>query len=127
MATLLRKVWESVSNRSCSTSDSSAHRPTQITSSLAIITTSSSSSYLSLGALFDDIPLDILLQILRLVGPKDSVKLSCVSRAWRLLVSDNRLWVYFLQNHHHDPWDSVFFAELNLGSGYPLQFVPILT
>ncbi|XVF76942.1 hypothetical protein PTKIN_Ptkin14bG0000700 [Pterospermum kingtungense] len=125
MATLLRKVWESVSNRSCSTSDSSALRPTQITSTST--STSSASSYLSLGPLFDEIPLDILLQILRLVGPKDTVKLSCLSRAWILLVSDNRLWVYFLQNHDHDPWDSVFFSELNLRSGYPLRTFPSQT
>ncbi|XVE50959.1 hypothetical protein DITRI_Ditri01bG0204400 [Diplodiscus trichospermus] len=123
MATLLRKVWESVSNRSCSTSDSAARRPAQITSS-PITTTLSSSS---LGPLFDEIPLDILLHIVSLVGPKDAVKLSCVSRAWSLLVSDNRLWVYFLQNHHHVPWDSVFFAELNLRSGYPLQTFPSQT
>ena len=124
MATLLRKVWESVSNRSYSTSNSATHRPIQITtSSYSTITTTS--SYSSLGALFDEIPLDILVQIVKLVGPKDAVKLSCVSRAWRLLVSDNRLWIYFLQNHHHDPWDTVFFVKLNLRSGYPIQFVAL--
>ncbi|OMP06923.1 hypothetical protein COLO4_07785 [Corchorus olitorius] len=106
MATLLRKVWESVSNRSCSTSDSPTHRPTLPTASSAT----------SLGPLFDEIPVDILVRIVSLVGPKDAVKLSCVSRGWRFLVSDNRLWIYFLQNHHHDPWDSVFFSELNLRS-----------
>lgn len=116
MATLLRKVWESVSTRSSSTS----HSPLQLTSS------SATSSDSSLGPCFDSIPLDILLQILRLVGPKDAIKLGCVSRAWRSLVSDNLLWIYFLQYYegHDDPWDSVFFAELNLRSGYPLQFVP---
>lgn len=116
MATLLRKVWESVSTRSSSTS----HSPLQLTS---YSPTSSDSSF---GPCFDSIPLDILLQILRLVGPKDAIKLGRVCRAWRFLVSDNRLWIYFLQSHqcHDNPWDSVFFAELNLRSGYPLQFVP---
>ncbi|MBA0843771.1 hypothetical protein Goarm_000931 [Gossypium armourianum] len=122
MATLLRKVWESVSARSTSTS----HSPLQLTSSSA---TSSDSSDSSLGPCFDSVPLDILLQILRLVGPKDAIKLGCVSRAWRSLVSDNRLWIYFLQYYqgHDDPWDSVFFAELNLRSGYPLQTFPSRT
>ncbi|OMO83850.1 hypothetical protein CCACVL1_11142 [Corchorus capsularis] len=117
MATLLRKVWESVSNRSRSTSDSPTHRPTLPTASSAT----------TLGPLFDEIPVDILVRIVSLVGPKDAVKLSCVSRGWRFLVSDNRLWIYFLQNHHHDPWDSVFFSELNLRSGYPLQAFPSQT
>ncbi|TYJ01372.1 hypothetical protein E1A91_A13G149000v1 [Gossypium mustelinum] len=119
MATLLRKVWESVSTRSSSTS----HSPLQLTSS------SATSSDSSLGPCFDSIPLDILLQILRLVGPKDAIKLGCVSRAWRSLVSDNLLWIYFLQYYegHDDPWDSVFFAELNLRSGYPLQTFPSRT
>ncbi|KAK8651709.1 hypothetical protein V6N13_141295 [Hibiscus sabdariffa] len=68
----------------------------------------------------------LLRKILRLVGPKNAIKLSCASRAWRLLVSDNRLWIHFIQNHqrHGDLWDSVFFAELNLRSGYPLQPFP---
>ncbi|KAE8702752.1 Actin-related protein 8 [Hibiscus syriacus] len=117
MATLLRKVWGSVSNRT-----SSPFQTASSSSSIAATLLDSS----SLGVLFDSIPLDILLQILRLVGPKDAIKLSYVSRAWRLLVSDNRLWIYFLQNHQHngDHWDSVFFAEMNLRVGYPLQPFP---
>ncbi|KAK8591694.1 hypothetical protein V6N13_031727 [Hibiscus sabdariffa] len=123
MSTLLRKVWGSVSNRMCSASPNPPFRISSPSSS-SIAATSSDSS--SLGALFDSIPLDILLQILRLVGPKDTIKLGCLSRAWRLFVSDNRLWIYFLQNYqrHGDPWDSVFFAELNLRAGYPLQPFP---
>ncbi|XVF03531.1 hypothetical protein REPUB_Repub05bG0002200 [Reevesia pubescens] len=121
MITMLRKVWESLSNRSFS---SHSHPPTHLSlPSYSPI----APSYSSLGALFDEIPFDILLQILKLVGPKDALKLSCVNRAWRFLVSDNRLWVYFLQNHLHNPCDSVFFAELNLRSGYPLQTFPSQT
>ncbi|KAI4307538.1 hypothetical protein L6164_030714 [Bauhinia variegata] len=106
MAMLLRKVWESVSNRSCGNSSSSERvRPMDS----------------SLGA-FEQIPSDILMQILKLLGPKEVAKLSLVCKAWRSLVSDNRLWISFFQTNHPDhlPWDSIFFTETNLSCGYPL-------
>ncbi|KAH9804550.1 actin-related protein 8 [Citrus sinensis] len=106
MAMLLRRVWETMSSRTCSTGDSSA-RPS--------CTTESS----SLGA-FDQIPWDVLIQIVKLIGPKEAAKLCVVSRSWRALVSDNRLWIFFLQ-HQQEPWDSIFFGETTLGSGYPYQ------
>ncbi|KAJ4725435.1 Actin-related protein [Melia azedarach] len=102
---LLRKVWESVSTRKCSTSKSST-RPIFMDSS-------------SLGV-FDRLPSDILIQILKLIGPKEAAKLSCVCKSWGLLVSDNRLWIYFLQ-HQQEPWESIFFGETTLISGYPFQ------
>lgn len=105
---LFRKVWESVSNRSLTNGDSSVRNRL----------TNSSSSSSSLGA-FDEIPSDILMQILKLVGPKEAAKMSAVSRNWNSLVSDNRLWIFFLQNGHDTP-ESIFFAEINLRSGYPL-------
>lgn len=114
MAMLLKKVWESVSNRasSCSSSsDESLNPPGD-----ALLS--------SLGA-FDRIPIDVVMQIVRLLGPKDAARLSVVCKSWRSLVSDNRLWIYFLQNYH-DSWDSVFFAETNLRSGYPIQWVSFL-
>lgn len=104
---LLRKVWESVSTRKCSTSKSST-RPIFMDSS-------------SLGV-FDRLPSDILIQILKLIGPKEAAKLSCVCKSWGLLVSDNRLWIYFLQ-HQQEPWESIFFGETTLISGYPFQWV----
>jgi actin-related protein 8 len=70
-----------------------------------------------LGA-FDHIPPDILIQILRLLGPKEAMKLSLVCKAWYSLASDNRLWIFFLQNQQ-DSWDSIYFAETSLRSGYP--------
>lgn len=114
MATLLRKVWESVSNRSFSNGDSPQRHRSHHSSS-------SSSSSSSLGT-FDHIPSDILQQILRLLGPKEAAKMSVVCKSWKSLVSDNRLWIFFLQNHnHHDSWDSVIFSETYLRSGSPLQ------
>ncbi|KAF7831218.1 Actin-related protein 8 [Senna tora] len=110
MAMLLKKVWESVSNRSCSSSGS-------ISSSDDRVRWADYSP--ALGA-FEQIPADILLQIVRILGPKEAAKLSLVCKAWMSLVSDNRLWIYFLQNHQQEAWDSIFFAEVNLSSGYPL-------
>lgn len=107
MATLLRKVWESVSNRTCSGAEPST-RSTYAESS-------------SLG-LFDQLPTDILMHLLRLVGPKEAAKLSSVCKSWRSLVSDNRLWIYFLHNQQ-EPLDTIFFGETVLRSGYPIQWV----
>ncbi|KAJ6422936.1 hypothetical protein OIU84_023967 [Salix udensis] len=111
MAMLLKKVWESVSNRASSCS----------TSSIDSVTTplSHTESSSSLGA-FDRLPIDVVLQIVKLVGPKDAARLRVVCKSWRSPVSDNRLWIYFLQNYH-DTWDSVFFAETHLRSGFPIQ------
>jgi actin-related protein 8 len=72
----------------------------------------------------DQLPSDILFHILRLLGPKEVAKLSVICKSLRFFVSDNRLWLHFLQTHQSDPsWDSVFFAETNLTSGYPLPLV----
>lgn len=106
---LLRKVLASMSNRSLSNGDSSERNRLS----------SSSSSSSSLGA-FDQIPSDILMQIVKLLGPKEAAKMSTVSKYWKSLVSDDRLWIFFLQNDQ-DLSDSVFFAEINLRSGYPLE------
>ncbi|KAJ0733983.1 putative F-box domain-containing protein [Helianthus annuus] len=53
---------------------------------------------------FDRIPIAIFIQILKLVGPKEAAKLTVVCKSWRLIVSGNLLWIYFLQNQL-DPWD----------------------
>jgi hypothetical protein len=39
-------------------------------------------------------------------------------KSWYSLASDNRLWIFFLQNQQ-DSWDSIFFAETSLISTYP--------
>ncbi|KAL5548756.1 hypothetical protein UlMin_003987 [Ulmus minor] len=111
MAFLFRKVWESVSNRSISGRESS-ERNRQLQSSPSF-----SSSLL--GA-FDQIPADISVQILKILGPKEATKMSVVSRYWKSLVSDNKLWIFFFQNSD-DLFEAVFFAETSLRSGYPLR------
>ncbi|XP_057474741.1 actin-related protein 8-like isoform X2 [Actinidia eriantha] len=120
MTTLLRKVWESVSSRtnssSSSSSPSSSDRRQQQQQLMVAYAESST------GA-FDRIPFDIFMQILKILGPKESAKLSAVCKSWKLVVSDNRLWIYFLQNQH-ESWDSIFYAESHLRLGYPLQALP---
>ncbi|KFK27199.1 hypothetical protein AALP_AA8G348300 [Arabis alpina] len=114
---ILRKVWGSVWNRSSSGKDpvtNHHHRTIQVP-------VSSLSSSSSLGA-FDQLPMDILVQILIMVEPRDAVKLGLTCKAWQCLASDNRLWIFYLQCCQ-EPWDSIFFAETSLRSGYPLRMV----
>ncbi|GMY30732.1 actin-related protein 8 isoform X1 [Fagus crenata] len=106
MAMLLRKVWGSLSNRS----DTAVRDRNSASSSLLT----------SLGA-FDELPSDILMQILRKLGAKDAIKMSVVCKSWKLLVSDNQLWIFYLQHQRDESWDSIFFAETSLRPGYPLQ------
>ncbi|XP_020099948.1 actin-related protein 8 isoform X2 [Ananas comosus] len=110
MALLLRKVWGSVLTRSGSTS-SSGSRSIRSSSDLGEDPNS------SMGA-FDLIPTDVFMQILRLLGPREAARSSLVCRAWRALVADNRLWIFFLQNGK-EPWDCVVFAETHLRGGSP--------
>ncbi|KAA8523493.1 hypothetical protein F0562_009916 [Nyssa sinensis] len=112
MAMLLRKLWESVSSRSSSSSNSFASLDRQ---QLMYVQSST-------GA-FDRIPLDIFMIILKCLGPKEAAKLSVVCKYWKLIVSDNRLWIFFLQNQQ-ESWDSICFSETHLRSGYPLQAFP---
>ncbi|KAK9080720.1 hypothetical protein SSX86_000478 [Deinandra increscens subsp. villosa] len=124
MSNLLKIVWESVSTRSNSsnyTPNSSSNLSdagscsSQVTlSDPAVIMRSSSAGE------FDRIPLDVFMQIVKLLEPKEVARLTSVCKSWKLIVSDNKLWVYYLQNQHV-PWESIFFSEINLRSGYPLQ------
>jgi actin-related protein 8 len=119
MATLLlRKVWGSVLARagaprdpdsgSSSSSSSSSSSPRRRGPAAA-------AEYGSLGAL-DAVPIDVLAQILRLLGPVDAARSSAACRAWRLLASDNALWAFFL-SLGPEPWDLVVFAETHLAAG----------
>ncbi|XP_050203380.1 actin-related protein 8 [Mercurialis annua] len=110
MATVLRKAWDTILNRASSSSNSLSRNPSY---------TESSSTEASLGE-FDRIPMDIVIQIVKSLGPKEATRLSVLCKSWRSVVSDNRLWIYFLQNYH-ESWDSVFFSETQLRSGYPIQ------
>ncbi|KAF3622402.1 Actin-related protein 8 [Capsicum annuum] len=111
MSTLLRKVWDSLSTRSISSSSNSISSVDQMTMYVQTASTGE----------FDRIPLDIFIQILKILGPKESAKMSLVCKSWKFIVCDNRLWIYFLQNQN-EPWDSTFFAETHLRSG-PLRML----
>lgn len=98
MAVLLRKVWGSVLSRLGSSSGgSSSEFPVD---------------HPSLGG-FDQLPIDVFMQILKCLGPKEVARTSLVCKSWKLLASDNRLWIFFLQNGK-ESWDSVLFAETQL-------------
>ncbi|KAF7144482.1 hypothetical protein RHSIM_Rhsim04G0007300 [Rhododendron simsii] len=124
MSTLFRKAWESVSGRfgsgSGSSSPSSSGRHHHNHQQQEMMTSMYAQS--STGA-FDRVPFDVFMQIVKLLGPKEVARLSAVCKSWKLIVSDNRLWIYFLQNQQ-ESWDSIFFAETQLRSGYPLQALP---
>ena len=100
MATLVRKFWESVSSRSKATSELSDRR---------VVVQSWT------GA-FNNVPSDVFILILQFLEPKEVAKLSIVCKYWRYLVSDDRLWLYFLQKEQSEraSWDSVVFAETHL-------------
>lgn len=113
--TILRKVWETVRPNSASSSTRSNSDRLIYSNNNNDVNSSNSS-----GGALDRIPLDILYQILKVIGPKESAKLSAVCKYLRFVVSENRLWVYFLQ----DNWDSIFFGETHLRSGFHLpQYV----
>ncbi|PWA52853.1 actin-related protein 8 [Artemisia annua] len=80
-------------------------------------------SYGSTGE-FDKIPVDVFMQIVKLLEPKEVAKLTGVCKTWKVLASDNKLWVYYLQTQKLVPWDAIFFSEISLRSGFPLQTFP---
>ncbi|KAK7334458.1 hypothetical protein VNO80_26215 [Phaseolus coccineus] len=115
MSMLLRKAWEMVLWRSDSSTSASSSSTTTTTTRFSLEVPRS-----DMGEL-EQLPSDILMQILKLLGPKAVAKLSVVCKSLRSIVSDNRLWIYFIQTHQAEPsGDSVFFAETTLSSGYPL-------
>uniref|UniRef100_A0A2P2KTA9 Actin-related protein 8-like isoform X2 n=1 Tax=Rhizophora mucronata TaxID=61149 RepID=A0A2P2KTA9_RHIMU len=121
---LLTNLWECLllrnrppGNSSCFSKTHHHHSASSSSSSL-VIPIPPPPSYL--GA-FDRISIDVLMHILWLLGPKDAARLALVSKSWRSIVSDNRLWFHFLRQTLPDS-DSLFFAETHLRSGYPLQF-----
>lgn len=122
MAYFLKKILESANrlNSTNSSSSSSLNLNFSISSHASVsdqvIVCSSSTGE------FDRIPIDIFMQILKLLGPKEAAKLIVVCKSWKLIVSCNNLWIYYLQNKK-DPWDAMFFAESNLRSGYPLRYI----
>lgn len=110
---ILRKVWGSVWNRSNSGSGK------DLVCQRAAIQVPPLLSSSSLGA-FDQLPMDILVQILMMMEPRDALKMMLTCKAWKCLAGGNRLWIFYLQCSQ-DSWDSIFFAETSLRSGYPLR------
>ncbi|KAL0734868.1 hypothetical protein Bca4012_011078 [Brassica carinata] len=76
----------------------------------------------SVVSVFDQLPMDILVQIMMLMEPRDAVKLSLTCKALKRLVGCNRIWIFYLQCLQ-ESWDSIFFAETSLRCGYPLRMV----
>ncbi|KAM1494478.1 hypothetical protein ACFX2K_029257 [Malus domestica] len=111
MTTLIRKAWELVSSRTFSSSESTSSS-----------SSSSSPSATAGSGTFNRLPTDLMMKIVRLVGPKEAAKLSVVCRAWRCVVSENELWIFFLQKQEEETyWESFVFSETHLRFGYPLQ------
>ncbi|KAF3327607.1 actin-related protein 8 [Carex littledalei] len=112
MASLLKKVWGSVINRSGTVSSSSS----------SSVGSASRDFFWDSGSFgeLDKIPIDIIMQILHLLGPRETARLALVCRYFRVLVSDNRLWMSFLQNGK-DSWDCVAFSETHLYAGPPFK------
>ncbi|EPS73796.1 hypothetical protein M569_00960, partial [Genlisea aurea] len=122
MTSLIRKVWGSLYQRSGSSSGSElCFGPNPISDQNRLVQMMSLQST-STGC-FDRVPIDIFMQIVKFLGPKEAARLRAVCKTWKILVSDNRLWMYFLQNQPQQ-WESIFFAETHLRSGYPLQACP---
>ncbi|KAI7730817.1 hypothetical protein M8C21_010691 [Ambrosia artemisiifolia] len=127
MAYLLKMILESAnrlnSTNSNISSNSSSSSSSDSNSSISTDISDSDEIIMSSTGEFDRIPLDVFMQILKLLGPKEAAKLTLICKSWKLIVSDNMLWIFFLQNQQ-DPWDSKFFAETSLRSGYPLRTYP---
>lgn len=61
---------------------------------------------------FEDLPFDVTIQILKYLGAKQSAKMCVINKRFKSIVSDDHLWMYFLQEE--DPCG--FFAESHLRS-----------
>ncbi|KAL4554639.1 hypothetical protein LXL04_037237 [Taraxacum kok-saghyz] len=123
MAYFLKRILESANLLNSSSSSSSS----SLNSNFSISSHASASDQIlmcsSSTGEFDRIPIDIFMQILKLLGPKESAKLVIICKSWKVIVSCNNLWIYYLQNKR-DPWDAMFFAETSLRSGFPLRTYP---
>lgn len=104
MAKLLRRVWKSVticpsSSQSNADLDSDSIAPAE------------------------KLPLDVFLLILKRLGPRNSAWAALVCRAWRSMVADEGVWLFFLREEAGEMWEAVLFAETYLRSGFPLRSV----
>ncbi|XP_064999157.1 actin-related protein 8-like isoform X3 [Musa acuminata AAA Group] len=106
VAVVLRKFWGSVPSRPGSTSNRESAEDDHNNTSMGDL---------------DRLPTDVFVQVLKLLGPKEAARSGLVCKSWKVLVSDNRLWVFFLTHGKH-PFDTVLFAETHLRSGPMLYF-----
>ncbi|THU62293.1 hypothetical protein C4D60_Mb01t03600 [Musa balbisiana] len=106
VAVVLRKFWGSVPSRPGSTSNRESAEDDHNNTSMGDL---------------DRLPTDVFVQVLKLLGPKEAARSGLVCKSWKVLVSDNRLWVFFLTHGKH-PFDTVVFAETHLRSGPMLYF-----
>ncbi|KAK9072216.1 hypothetical protein SSX86_008648 [Deinandra increscens subsp. villosa] len=118
MTNLLRKVWGSVSTRA----NSSKFSPNSFSTSSSHVSSLSDQIIMCSSSTgeFDRIPLDVFMQIVKLLQPNEVARLAAVCKLWKLIVFDDKLWMYYLQNQLV-PWESISFSEINLRSGFPLQ------
>lgn len=122
MSNLFKKVWDSVSIRSNSSKLSSSNSSSSFVLPNPSVSVSISDLVMLCGE-FDKLPLDIFMQIIKLLEPKDLARLASVCKSWKVIVSDNSLWMYCFQKQHV-ACENIFFAEISLRSGYPLQTHP---
>ncbi|ERN19028.1 actin-related protein 8 isoform X1 [Amborella trichopoda] len=101
MAMLLRKVWATMSAQSNSNNGRNENQ------------------HVSMSPV-DQLPSDVFVMVFKFLHPKEASRASLVCKSWRDALSDNRLWMLFLQNQL-DSWDSILFAETHLRNGFPLQ------
>ncbi|KAL6513984.1 Actin-like protein arp8 [Orobanche hederae] len=100
MNSLIRKLWISMIRLSRSPSVSGCFSNPNRDSSEYDRLIQTMYLQTSLTGNFDRIPVDIFMQIVKILGPRESAT---------------------LRANQVEPWDSVFFAETHLRSGYPLQ------
>uniref|UniRef100_A0A3Q7J9T3 F-box domain-containing protein n=1 Tax=Solanum lycopersicum TaxID=4081 RepID=A0A3Q7J9T3_SOLLC len=72
---------------------------------------------------FEDLPFDVTIQILKYLGAKQSAKMCVINKRFKSIVSDDHLWMYFLQEE--DPCG--LFAESHLRSLRTLPSAPSLS
>ncbi|XP_031478852.1 actin-related protein 8 isoform X2 [Nymphaea colorata] len=69
------------------------------------------------------LPLDVILLVFKFLGPKEAARACLVCRMWRAMITDNQLWMFFLQNCR-ESWETILFQETILRSGYSLGSSP---
>ncbi|CAN6450552.1 unnamed protein product [Victoria cruziana] len=104
MALIFRKVWSSMVAGRSSAHDSVEPQPQSMSP-------------------LHQLPLDVILLVFKFLGPEEAARASLVCRLWRVIITDNQLWMFFFQNCG-DSWEMILYQETQLRSGYPLRLSP---